>query len=231
MDLTTRVQIILNEHPQLHVWGVGRSRRGRQYVEIPADREELLDPAYLHQIQTAAYWCQLHLEASKPARSDRDTYYWKHRFERDTGGLYLPSGAFAVAAALAGLPLNWDSFNAVVHARESRHNPIEVRPRASLRTTPKPRKLACCSSGQGRPLPGHLSKYPLCTSERCAAIPESRRPASTHMHYIDGTGHTGKRAYDPSNLQALCHSCYSRKTVNSDGRFGRAPVQQIPQGS
>ncbi|WP_419900634.1 HNH endonuclease [Roseomonas sp. USHLN139] len=39
----------------------------------------------------------------------------------------------------------------------------------------------------------------------------------------------GGAPLDPSNLQALCHSCHSRKTARQDGAFGNAP--RIPGAS
>ncbi|ALV42515.1 hypothetical protein AU252_16315 [Pseudarthrobacter sulfonivorans] len=57
-------------------------------------------------------------------QDDRSIYYWKHVYERNTEGLYLPNGAFALAATLAGLPMDWSAYNPTIHARESRHNPI-----------------------------------------------------------------------------------------------------------
>jgi hypothetical protein len=128
MDLTKQVQIILDEHPKLHVWGSGNPGRGKPSFEVSAARQELLDPSILLGIQTAASWCERHLVPTKPnMRRDGTTYYWKHVCERHTGGLYLPSGAFAVAAALAGLNMNWNSYNPVIYAKESREHPIEGR--------------------------------------------------------------------------------------------------------
>lgn len=46
---------------------------------------------------------------------------------------------------------------------------------------------------------------------------------SEHVDHIDGHGPTGPRGYDPTNLQALCKSCHSRKTVQHDGGLGHAP--------
>lgn len=67
----------------------------------------------------------------------------------------------------------------------------------------------------------YLQDHPLCESNECRALPAWVRPASTDVDHIDGTGRNGPRAYDHSNLAALCHSCHSRKTARMDGGFGR----------
>lgn len=68
----------------------------------------------------------------------------------------------------------------------------------------------------------YLLQHPRCESETCLQLPEWQRPVATDIDHIDGCGRTGERAYDAANLQALCHSCHSRKTVAHDGGFGRA---------
>ena len=67
----------------------------------------------------------------------------------------------------------------------------------------------------------YLADHPLCVSPECSALPVWRRPASTDVDHIDGTGRNGLRAYDDDNLMALCHPCHSRKTAREDGGFGR----------
>jgi len=65
----------------------------------------------------------------------------------------------------------------------------------------------------------YLAEHPLCV--RCEAA--GRIVEATCIDHEDGAGPTGARGYDPTNLQALCQSCHSRKTITSDGGFGRAP--------
>ena len=57
-----------------------------------------------------------------------------------------------------------------------------------------------------------LRKYPLCFTCSGTAV---------HVDHIDGLGPDGPRGYDRSNLQSLCRSCHSKKTVAQDGGFGR----------
>lgn len=60
-----------------------------------------------------------------------------------------------------------------------------------------------------------LAAHPLCAEcER-----QGRITLATDVDHIipyDGTGNP----YDPANLQPLCHSCHSRKTVICDGGMG-----------
>lgn len=126
MNTDTQVQAVLNYQPALHIWGNGDS--GFSDFEFPAARNELLQPSTLLGIQAATLWCRRHLVPSRPNKNrDHSTYYWKHVYERHTNGIYIPNGAFAVAASLAGLPMDWSDDNPTIHARESRHNPIEGR--------------------------------------------------------------------------------------------------------
>lgn len=124
MNLNTRVKTILDGQPQLHIWGNGKAR-GHQDLDFDAAREELTSPSTLRRIERAENWCSIHLVPAKPNPRDASTYGWKHVFERHTD-LYIPNGAFAVAAALAGIQMNWTSYNPTIHARESRHNPINT---------------------------------------------------------------------------------------------------------
>lgn len=52
-----------------------------------------------------------------------------------------------------------------------------------------------------------LRRHPLCQAPGCAA------PASQVDHIIPHAGRKDPRFRDPSNLQALCTSCHSRKTA------------------
>ena len=71
----------------------------------------------------------------------------------------------------------------------------------------------------------YLAKHPTCECAYawCAHVhePGQCRQPSTDPDHKDGTGRNGPRAYDPANLQALCHSCHARKTAHMDGGFGR----------
>jgi 5-methylcytosine-specific restriction endonuclease McrA len=71
----------------------------------------------------------------------------------------------------------------------------------------------------------YIAKHPacLCMADWCARIhqPGQCDQPSTDPDHIDGTGRTGPRAYDPTNLRPLCHACHARKTVRMDGGFGR----------
>lgn len=61
-----------------------------------------------------------------------------------------------------------------------------------------------------------LFDHPLCA--KC--LSEGRAVAATDVDHI--VPHRGDQAlmWDESNLQALCHSCHSRKTAAEDGGFG-----------
>lgn len=74
----------------------------------------------------------------------------------------------------------------------------------------------------------YLAAHLYCESDTCSAKPLWQRPRATDIDHIDGTGRNGPRAYDPSNLSALCHSCHARLTVRHDGGFGhtRLPRDQ-----
>lgn len=124
MKLVHQIEAILDAQPSLHVWGLGKPR-GPMVVDLDAAREELLTPNTIHAIAHARDWCQRHLTANAPhPRKDASTYHWKHRYENSHDGRYIPNGAFAVAAALAGLPITWTGYNPTIHAHESRQSPI-----------------------------------------------------------------------------------------------------------
>ncbi|MDQ8706768.1 HNH endonuclease signature motif containing protein [Streptomyces sp. LHD-70] len=65
----------------------------------------------------------------------------------------------------------------------------------------------------------YLREHPLCESESCSAIAAPLRPSATEVDHVDGLGLQGPRSFDPSNWQALCKSCHSRKTASES--FGR----------
>lgn len=58
----------------------------------------------------------------------------------------------------------------------------------------------------------YLRAHPVCAACGCLS--------ACHVDHIQ-TLRSGAAKYDESNLQALCHSCHSRKTVQHDGGFGR----------
>jgi 5-methylcytosine-specific restriction protein A len=66
----------------------------------------------------------------------------------------------------------------------------------------------------------YLEDHVLCESAECRELPVWNRTEATDVDHIDGTGRNGARAYDSTNLQALCHSCHSRLTAKHDGGFG-----------
>jgi 5-methylcytosine-specific restriction protein A len=73
--------------------------------------------------------------------------------------------------------------------------------------------------------PRYLAGHPVCEckAQWCEHVHQSGQcgAASTDPDHIDGTGRNGPRAFDDSNLIALCRSCHARKTVHEDGGFGR----------
>lgn len=61
-----------------------------------------------------------------------------------------------------------------------------------------------------------IAQHPYC--EEC--FKQGKIVMATDVDHI--VPHKGDRSllYDEQNLQALCHSCHSRKTVTEDGGFG-----------
>lgn len=60
----------------------------------------------------------------------------------------------------------------------------------------------------------YLKHHPLCSIPDCTAFATE----VDHKKRIEAGGDM----YDWDNLQALCKSCHSKKTVREDGGFGRA---------
>lgn len=56
-----------------------------------------------------------------------------------------------------------------------------------------------------------LARDRICRAHGCSEVP-------SHVDHIIARDLGGSS--DPSNLQALCHSCHSRKTAREDGGFG-----------
>jgi 5-methylcytosine-specific restriction protein A len=69
----------------------------------------------------------------------------------------------------------------------------------------------------------YLRKHPICECRApwCEHAPGLCGGKSTDPDHIDGSGRNGPRAFDETNLIALCHPCHSRKTTRQDGGFGR----------
>jgi len=66
----------------------------------------------------------------------------------------------------------------------------------------------------------YLRNHPLCECDKCADLPDWRRPEATDVDHIDGLGPRGPRGYDENNLMAMSHACHSSKTARQDGGFG-----------
>lgn len=60
----------------------------------------------------------------------------------------------------------------------------------------------------------HLAKYPACVT--CGK--EDKR---NHVDHIVTHKGNDRLRLDPTNLQTLCHSHHSRKTIKNDGGFGK----------
>lgn len=69
----------------------------------------------------------------------------------------------------------------------------------------------------------YLHQHPTCacSADWCEHTAGKCGGRSTDVDHVDGSGRNGPRAYDPTNLVALCHPCHSRKTAHMDGSFGR----------
>ena len=57
-----------------------------------------------------------------------------------------------------------------------------------------------------------IAEHPECSVMGCGK-------RSSHVDHIVAR-RRGGASLDPANLQALCHSCHSRKTAQRDGAFG-----------
>jgi 5-methylcytosine-specific restriction protein A len=58
----------------------------------------------------------------------------------------------------------------------------------------------------------YLASHPVCEEPGCVV-------AATDVHHRDGSGPRGDNS--PANLEALCHSHHSQRTVREQGGFGR----------
>ena len=68
----------------------------------------------------------------------------------------------------------------------------------------------------------YLAEHPLC--EDTFGVHGNRVVAGTHVAHILPLARGGTD--DEENLQTLCASCHSRKTVKYDGGFGRTPADR-----
>ena len=93
--------------------------------------------------------------------------------------------------------------------------PVHGRPRGRRleRNRQRRRELPTNSTAWRKIRSAVLTEQPLCVI--CAE--RGRRTPATQVDHIDGDAFNN--AWD--NLQALCHSCHSRKTVLEDGGLGR----------
>ncbi len=71
-------------------------------------------------------------------------------------------------------------------------------------------------------------EHPVCATDGC-------HNKSQVVHHLDGQGLDGPRAYDPSNLQALCTACHNKITGRLQAPFAvhskaraRRPEQRHP---
>lgn len=69
-----------------------------------------------------------------------------------------------------------------------------------------------------------LQRHPLCECDNCRHLEPWRRPDATDVDHMGGHSRTCPHAYDERHLQALSHTCHSRKTATEDGSFGRTPT-------
>lgn len=61
---------------------------------------------------------------------------------------------------------------------------------------------------------------------RCAV--EGCTTQATHLDHVESRAKAPHRAFDPMNVQALCHSHHSSKTATQDGGFGHATHAEGP---
>jgi 5-methylcytosine-specific restriction protein A len=61
----------------------------------------------------------------------------------------------------------------------------------------------------------HLARHPYCVTPGCGRL-------GNQVDHIKAHREDEALRLDPRNLQTLCHSCHSRKTVERDGGFGRS---------
>lgn len=120
MIRTTRLEALLNEHPQLHRFGYGNPPSalplppGKQISE--ATRADLLTPPARARIHAALTWIEANLaSATRYQTRARSSYYWKHRLQEATGQ-YVSNGEFAAAALLSHISVDTRYYNPILHA-------------------------------------------------------------------------------------------------------------------
>lgn len=108
------VAALLEEHPQLHVFGYGK--HPRLTVE-PAASLELLTPGSRIDIAASSAWIAARLVPAprRNRKQARSTYALKHWMQRETG-LYVFNGAFISAVLLSHISADLSYFNPLVHA-------------------------------------------------------------------------------------------------------------------
>lgn len=81
---------------------------------------------------------------------------------------------------------------------------------------------SAAARGYGRPWQvyrrWYLREHPLCLQCQAAG---RLAPATDVDHIVAIDGPDDPRFWEPTNHQALCHECHSRKTTREDGGFGR----------
>ncbi len=102
--------------------------------------------------------------------------------------------------------------------------------RADTRRAEDARRPSAARRGYGHAWRGiradYLTDHPLCEGAAHRGAPLWARPAATDVDHRDGLGPAGSN--DPSNLEALCHSCHSIKTNAQDGGLGRPRRPSAP---
>lgn len=114
---TAKVAGLLEEHPELHCWGHGRTRGSR--IDVDAARAQLLHPANITRIGLTRCWIAYNLTpAKRDSRHNQSSYVWKHVMQRETE-LYVPNGVFITAALMSTISVDLDRFNAMLYAKRA----------------------------------------------------------------------------------------------------------------
>lgn len=99
------------------------------------------------------------------------------------------------------------------------HKPQDLQPRVSSTQKGYDRRWRVFSEQ-------YRKKHTVCCVVGCES-------PSRHVDHIDNLGPLGPRGYDPSNLQPLCHSHHSQKTmaVENEKRRQAELERQYPGGT